>query len=65
MHGELWPQAVVWQTAVNPVIALELIASGTWAASGVLGPEALPAAPFLDVLRESDAPWELEERTPA
>ena len=23
-------QAVVWQTAINPVVALELLASGTW-----------------------------------
>ena len=30
-------QAVVWQTAINPVIALELIANGTWSGAGVLG----------------------------
>ncbi|PZF86402.1 saccharopine dehydrogenase family protein, partial [Micromonospora endophytica] len=35
-------QAVVWQTAVNPVVALELLATGAWSATGVLGPEALP-----------------------
>ena len=32
---------VVWQTAINPVIALELLADGTWSGAGVLGPEAL------------------------
>ena len=58
-------QAVVWQTAVNPVLALELLASGTWSGVGLLGPEALPSAPFLDLLSESGAPWHLEERTPS
>ena len=38
-------QAVVWQTAVNPVVALELIADGTWTGSGVLGPEAFAPDP--------------------
>src|SRR4051812_9602748 len=33
-------QAVVWQTAINPVIALELLATGAWSGVGVLGPEA-------------------------
>src|SRR3954469_15981584 len=28
-------QAVVWQTAINPVIALELLATGVWSGSGV------------------------------
>jgi saccharopine dehydrogenase (NAD+, L-lysine forming) len=50
-------QCVVWQTAVNPVVALELLASGTWSASGVLGPEAFDAQPFLDLLTEYGAPW--------
>jgi saccharopine dehydrogenase (NAD+, L-lysine-forming) len=43
-------QCVVWQTAVNPVVALELLAAGTWSGSGVLGPEAFDAVPFLDLL---------------
>jgi saccharopine dehydrogenase (NAD+, L-lysine forming) len=50
-------QCVVWQTAVNPVIALELLATGVWSGAGVLGPEALDAVPFLDLLREYGAPW--------
>jgi saccharopine dehydrogenase (NAD+, L-lysine-forming) len=58
-------QAVVWQTAVNPVIALELLASGTWSGAGVLGPEAFPPGPFLDLLAEHGAPWGLGERSPA
>src|SRR3954466_8455687 len=28
-------QAVVWQTAVNPVVALELLATGAWSGTGV------------------------------
>ncbi len=63
--GEYGSQAVVWQTAVNPVVALELIDSGAWSGSGVLGPEALPARPFLDLLTEYGSPWACEERTPA
>ena len=55
-------QAVVWQTAVNPVVALELLASGTWSGSGVLGPEAFDAVPFLDLLAAHEAPWVLQER---
>ena len=62
---EYGSQAVVWQTAINPIIALELVASGQWSGAGVLGPEALPARPFLDRLMESGAPWGLDERTPS
>jgi saccharopine dehydrogenase-like NADP-dependent oxidoreductase len=58
-------QAVVWQTAINPVVALELLDSGVWSGAGLLGPEALPSEPFLELLNESGAPWGLEERTPA
>ena len=60
-HGS---QAVVWQTAINPVVAMELIADGTWSGAGVLGPEAFDAVPFLDRLRDSGEPWGMEERTP-
>jgi saccharopine dehydrogenase-like NADP-dependent oxidoreductase len=31
-------QAVAWQTAINPLIALELIDAGTWSGAGVLLP---------------------------
>ena len=58
-------QAVVWQTAINPVVALELLATGAWSGSGVLGPEAFPAAPFLELLVDHGSPWGLEERSPA
>jgi saccharopine dehydrogenase (NAD+, L-lysine-forming) len=59
--AEYGSQAVVWQTAVNPVVALELLARGTWQASGVLGPEAFDAAPFLDLLTEYASPWGMRE----
>ncbi|WKU04280.1 saccharopine dehydrogenase family protein [Micromonospora sp. HUAS LYJ1] len=55
-------QAVVWQTAVNPVVALELLATGGWSGVGVLGPEALPPRPFLDLLTAYGSPWAMEER---
>ncbi|MGH3135446.1 MAG: saccharopine dehydrogenase family protein [Gaiellaceae bacterium] len=57
-------QAVVWQTAINPVIALELLADGTWAGTGVLGPEAFPPQPFLDKLAEYGAPHGVLELQP-
>jgi saccharopine dehydrogenase (NAD+, L-lysine forming) len=50
-------QCVVWQTAVNPVVALELLAAGRWGGSGVLGPEAFDAVPFLDLLNDYASPW--------
>ncbi|HEU5264952.1 MAG TPA: saccharopine dehydrogenase C-terminal domain-containing protein [Gaiellaceae bacterium] len=53
---EYGSQAVVWQTAINPVIALELVESGDWKGVGVLGPEAFPARPFLDKLAEYGSP---------
>jgi len=61
MH-EYGHQAVVLQTAFNPVVALELLAEGAWQGVGVLGPEAFPAAPFLELLAEYGAPHELSER---
>ncbi|GJF34595.1 ATP-binding protein [Kitasatospora sp. NE20-6] len=55
--AEYGSQAVVWQTAINPVVALELIATGAWTATGIQGPEALPPRPFLDLLTAYGAPW--------
>jgi saccharopine dehydrogenase-like NADP-dependent oxidoreductase len=61
-------QCVVWQTAINPVVALELLADGTWSGTGVLGPEALPPRPFLDLLATPKpegygSPWGMEEKS--
>ncbi len=61
---EYGSQAVVWQTALNPVIALELLDSGEWKGVGVLGPEAFPAAPFLAKLAEYGAPHGILELDP-
>jgi len=58
-------QAVVWQTAVGPVVALELLEGGAWSGTGVLGPEAFPADPFLDLLADYGTPHGLDERTPS
>ncbi|AWW41269.1 saccharopine dehydrogenase family protein [Streptomyces cadmiisoli] len=58
-------QAVVWQTAVNPVVALELVANGTWSGAGVLGPEAFTPRPFLDLLTAYDSPWGIREQRSA
>ncbi|MEV1065649.1 saccharopine dehydrogenase C-terminal domain-containing protein [Streptomyces sp. NPDC050263] len=60
--AEYGSQAVVWQTAVNPVVALELLATGAWSGAGVLGPEAFPARPFLDLLTAYGSPWGLREQ---
>ena len=49
-------QAVVWQTAINPVIALELLATGAWSGAGVLGPEAFEARPVPDLLKTTGRP---------
>jgi saccharopine dehydrogenase (NAD+, L-lysine-forming) len=60
--SEYGSQAVVWQTAVNPVVALELLAIGVWRGAGVLGPEAFDAVPFLDKLTEYGSPWQMREQ---
>jgi saccharopine dehydrogenase-like NADP-dependent oxidoreductase len=54
-------QAVVWQTAVNPVIAMDLLASGAWQGKGVLGPEAFDPDPFLAKMCEYDFPFGVKE----
>jgi saccharopine dehydrogenase-like NADP-dependent oxidoreductase len=61
-------QAVVWQTAFNPLVALELIAKGEWSGSGVVGPEVFDPIPFLDLLSSStgyNVKWVAQERMPA
>jgi saccharopine dehydrogenase (NAD+, L-lysine-forming) len=61
---EYGSQAVLWQTAVNPLVALELVERGVWTGSGVLGPEAFDAAPYLDLLAgEYGSPWGIQELT--
>jgi saccharopine dehydrogenase-like NADP-dependent oxidoreductase len=57
-------QAVVWQTAINPVIAMELIANGSWKPAGISGPEWFPAHPFLDLIKEYGSSWHIREEDP-
>jgi saccharopine dehydrogenase-like NADP-dependent oxidoreductase len=64
---EYGAQCVVWQTAVNPVVALELLATGAWQGSGVRGPESFDAVPFLELLKAPKpggygSPWVMEDR---
>src|SRR5271154_1224023 len=49
-------QAVVWQTSINPAVALELLDRGEWKGAGGLGPEAFPPKPFLELLAEYGSP---------
>ena len=66
--AEYESQCVVWQTAINPIVALELLATGVWSGAGVLGPEAFDAKPFLDLMAAPESEggygqhWGLEER---
>ena len=59
---EYGAQAVVWQTAINPVVALELLATGAWKGAGVLGPEAFDAQPYLDLLVTYGSPWGMRDQ---
>ncbi len=59
--AEYGHQCVVWQTAINPVVALELLARGTWSGAGILGPEAFDAVPFLELLVDYGSPWGVKE----
>jgi saccharopine dehydrogenase-like NADP-dependent oxidoreductase len=58
---KLGVQAVVWQTAVSPVITMELLATGQWQGKGVLGPEAFDPDPFMDLMPQYDFPWCMKE----
>ena len=62
---EYGDQAVVWQTAINPVIAMELIANGTWKPQGVVGPEWLEPQPFLDLIESYGSSWHIRNEDPA
>jgi saccharopine dehydrogenase-like NADP-dependent oxidoreductase len=61
--AEYGHQCVVWQTAINPVVALELLANGTWSGAGILGPECFEPVPFLDLLTDYGSPWGQMELT--
>jgi saccharopine dehydrogenase-like NADP-dependent oxidoreductase len=54
-------QAVVWQTAINPVMALELIHTGIWKPEGVNGPEWFDPKPFLELLATYGSSWHIRD----
>ena len=58
---EFGVQAVVAQTGYNPIIAWDLLQSGVWQGTGVLGPEAFPAKPFMDKMAEYGFPYGIRE----
>jgi saccharopine dehydrogenase-like NADP-dependent oxidoreductase len=57
-------QAVAWQTGVNPVLGLELLARGEWGGTGVLIPEQLNPDPYMAALDRWGVHWAIEEREP-
>jgi saccharopine dehydrogenase-like NADP-dependent oxidoreductase len=61
---ELGLGAVAWQTGFNPVIAMELLASGAWSGAGVLGPEAFDPDPYLALLDKYGIHWASSEMEP-
>lgn len=56
-------QAVVAQTAFSPVIGWDLIEHGQWQGTGVLGPEAFDAVPFMEKMAEYEFPYGMREMT--
>ena len=58
---EYQDQAVVWQTAINPVIAMELIHDKIWEPTGVCGPEWLDPKPFLNLMEKYGASWHIRQ----
>ncbi len=67
-NAEYASQAVVWQTALVPVLGLEMLAKGIWKGEGVLAPENFDARPFLELLKSPDGfnqPWVAQDRDPA
>ena len=60
---EYGDQAVVWQTALNPVIAMELINDGIWKPEAVMGPEWFDPLPFLEKVKEFGVDWKIREET--
>lgn len=54
-------QAVVAQTAFNPVIGWELLEHGIWKGIGVLGPEAFDPLPFMERMESYGFPYKIKE----
>jgi saccharopine dehydrogenase (NAD+, L-lysine forming) len=58
---EFGVQAVVAQTAFNPVIAWDLLNQGIWKGAGVLGPEAFDPLPFMEKMEDYGFPYKIKE----
>lgn len=54
-------QAVVAQTAFNPVIGWDLLEHGIWKGVGVLGPEAFDPVPFMNKMADYGFPYNIKE----
>jgi saccharopine dehydrogenase-like NADP-dependent oxidoreductase len=54
-------QAVVVQTAFNPVIGWDLLEHGEWKGVGVLGAEAFDPEPYLRKMKEYGFPYQIRE----
>ena len=54
-------QAVSLQTAIGPVIGLELLAKKIWQGQGVFGPEAFDPDPFIERMPVYDFPYQILE----
>ncbi len=54
-------QAVVAQTAFNPVIGWDLLEHGIWKGVGVQGPEAFDPLPFMNKMAEYGFPYHIRE----
>lgn len=57
---KIWDcQAVVAQTAFNPVIGWDLLEHGVWKGAGVFGPEAFDSVPFMNKMKEYGFPYQI------
>ena len=55
--------SVVAQTAVGPVIMMELVATGLWKLDGVHGPESFDPDPFVERLAKYEFPAGIQEKS--
>lgn len=61
-YAKYGTNSVVAQTAVGPVIMLELIAKGIWDLKGVHGPESFDPDPFVERLAKYEFPGGMQEK---
>jgi saccharopine dehydrogenase (NAD+, L-lysine forming) len=61
-YAKYGTNSVVAQTAVGPVIMLELIAKGIWDLKGVHGPESFDPDPFIERLAKYEFPGGMQEK---